>query len=71
MPNNIKKEHINLFLEDVMNGITLNPDFIFYLMKMKLKYIIVLWRNFSILLQTKKCFLIMKQYINHFITHYI
>jgi len=29
MPNNIKKEHINLFLEDVMNGLTLNPDFYF------------------------------------------
>jgi serine/threonine protein kinase len=27
--NNIKKEHINLFIEDVMNGLTLNPDFYF------------------------------------------
>jgi serine/threonine protein kinase len=27
--NNIKKEHINLFIEDVMNGVTLNPDFYF------------------------------------------
>ncbi len=27
--NNIKKEHINLFIEDVMNGLTLNRDFYF------------------------------------------
>ena len=29
MVNNIKKEHINLFIEDVMNGLTLNRDFYF------------------------------------------